>query len=362
MDNQELEFIQNQIGYTFRNVDLLQQAFVRRSYAKENGGEDNEVLEFIGDKALDFSVVRVLMEKYGYLISECEDYNPNEDFNEFACEYDEGKLTEIKKCLVEKKMLAHRIDELGLSDYLIMGKGDRKNHIDEQASVKEDLFEAIVGAVTLDSKWDFAKILETVEVMLDPDSELLENSSENYVQIIQDWTEGKGIGIPQYYFKEASYSMTWYMPFEGISQSFNTLCDPAMEKVKYHCLMKISDELPIFRGFGESKTEARKAVCKLAYDYLEKKDLLFSIRDEIENPNRNNAINQLEILARRGYFSVPTYHFSQEYDGNGNPIWEAECCITEYHTTFFSQSNSKKDAKKSAAYKMLEYVLGGGEE
>ncbi|MCH5252705.1 MAG: ribonuclease III family protein, partial [Lachnospiraceae bacterium] len=120
MDNQELEFIQNQIGYTFRNVDLLQQAFVRRSYAKENGGEDNEVLEFIGDKALDFSVVRVLMEKYGYLISECEDYNPNEDFNEFACEYDEGKLTEIKKCLVEKKMLAHRIDELGLSDYLIM--------------------------------------------------------------------------------------------------------------------------------------------------------------------------------------------------------------------------------------------------
>lgn len=55
-------------------------------------------------------------------------------------------------------------------------------------------------------------------------------------------------------------------------------------------------------------------VCKLAYEYLQKHDLLFSIQDEIENPNKADAINQLEILARRGYFSIPTYDFEQEYD------------------------------------------------
>ena len=49
MDEMNFNFIEKQIGYTFENKELLQQAFIRRSYSKENGGEDNEVLEFIGD-------------------------------------------------------------------------------------------------------------------------------------------------------------------------------------------------------------------------------------------------------------------------------------------------------------------------
>ena len=62
MNNKTLEMIQGQIGYRFKNPDLLQQAFVRRSYSKENGGENNEVLEFIGDKVLDFIIVKKLAE------------------------------------------------------------------------------------------------------------------------------------------------------------------------------------------------------------------------------------------------------------------------------------------------------------
>ena len=63
MDNKDLSFIQDQIGYSFRNTDLLQQAFVRKSYSAEKGGQNNEVLEFIGDKVLDLMVVRLLTEK-----------------------------------------------------------------------------------------------------------------------------------------------------------------------------------------------------------------------------------------------------------------------------------------------------------
>ena len=59
--------VQGQIGYNFKNLDLLQQAFTRRSYTEENGGENNEVLEFIGDKALDFVIVKLLIQKYGHL-------------------------------------------------------------------------------------------------------------------------------------------------------------------------------------------------------------------------------------------------------------------------------------------------------
>ena len=134
MENNDFIFIQDQIGYNFKNTDLLQQAFVRRSYSKENGGEDNEVLEFIGDKVLDFIIVKFLTEKYGYFLNECDDFNENEDFNEFATDYHENQLTEIKKKLVQKKTLSRRIDILGLAEYLIMGKGDVKNRVYEEDS------------------------------------------------------------------------------------------------------------------------------------------------------------------------------------------------------------------------------------
>ena len=121
--------IQEQIGYSFENTDLLQQAFVRRSYSKENGGEDNEVLEFIGDKALDLIVVKILAETYGSYADEYDDFNWNEDFNEFVSEYSEGKLTEIKKKMVCREMLAKRIRSFGFQYELIMGKSDENQNI-----------------------------------------------------------------------------------------------------------------------------------------------------------------------------------------------------------------------------------------
>ena len=61
MNEKELKRIEDIIGYNFNNLDLLQQAFVRRSYSEEIGGENNEVLEFIGDKALDIVIVTLMM-------------------------------------------------------------------------------------------------------------------------------------------------------------------------------------------------------------------------------------------------------------------------------------------------------------
>ena len=78
MKKEELIFIQNHMDYVFKNTDLLVQAFTRRSYSEENGGEDNEVLEFVGDKALDFIVVKYLMDSYGFftdVLPQDIDYN-----------------------------------------------------------------------------------------------------------------------------------------------------------------------------------------------------------------------------------------------------------------------------------------------
>ena len=351
MEKEDLIFIQDQIGYNFKNTDLLQQAFIRRSYSKEYGGEDNEVLEFIGDKVLDIIVVKLLTEKYGCFISDYEDFNPDEEFDEFVCSKDEGELTELKKELVQKKTLADRINVLDLADYLIMGNGDIQNNINRELSVKEDLFEAIIGAVALDSNWDIEVLQDVVQIMLDPDSYLNDDMDDNYVELLQEWTLKKYGMVPRYHYEKASQVV-------GLT-TLSAVLSPNRDnaELKHTCLLKLGELDKTFKSSGTSKSEARKAVCALAYKELEKNNMLFSIRDEIPNPNINDAISQLEILARRGYFSIPVYYFEQEYDNNGNPIWQCTCHIKDITEHFCAESSSKKYAKKQAAYQMLKHVL-----
>lgn len=371
MKQNDLIFIQSQIGYTFNNLDLLQQAFTRRSYSEENGGENNEVLEFIGDKVLDFFMVKFLISQNSNAVRLYKKHDPKlknslsylteqksfPDENVLVSNYTEAELTGIKKLLVQKKTLANRIDELGIGYCLLMGNGDIQQNIGQENSVKEDLFEAILGAIAIDCNWDMEKLQNAVEIMLSPESILADGNAEDYPAMIQEWSYNKMGSIPLYHFEEMSYQHSWYIPFNGVSQRPKYLGDQEIHKTKWHCLLKLSDDLPVFRGFGQMQAEAKNNVCKVAYDYLCKRGLWLSIRDEIEDPNKEDAISQLEILARRGYFSIPTYEFEQSYDKDGNSIWKSTCHIAEKSKSFSAKSSSKKDAKKSAAFRMLQYVL-----
>ena len=152
----DIDRIEEILGYIFKNKELLKQSFTRRSYSVENSGENNEVLEFIGDNVLDMVVVKNLTGVFDSGISQ----------GQFKSLYNENALTELKKKLVERKKLARRIEELDLAKYLIMGKGEIKNNAQEEVSVKEDLFEAIIGGVALDTAWDFCKIEKVVKNLL----------------------------------------------------------------------------------------------------------------------------------------------------------------------------------------------------
>ncbi len=338
MVSNDFDFIENAIDYKFRNRDLLQQAFIRRSYSKEEGGENNEVLEFIGDKVLDMVVVKWLIGQYGYYCSDTQDFNRREDCDEFGSKRNEHQLTQYKKALVCKETLANRIDLMGLADYLIMGKGDIKNNVQEQDSVKEDLFEAILGAVALDSKWDMSVLENTVDIMLDPYSTLFSDVYDYYSDI-QDWAdETLDFRYSCSYSEIICYFNLYY---EETNSYWNTTTRRSTQ----------------ITGRGRTKSIARNEACKKAYEFLDERGLLHTIRDEIDNPNLNQAINQLEILARRDYFSLPEYVFSNEYDENGNPVWKCECHIEEAEYYFDAIASTKKDAKKQAAFEMLEYVL-----
>lgn len=355
--------VQNQIGYTFENLKLLRQAFVRKSFSEENGGENNEVLEFIGDTVLSAAAMRYLTTRFGNDLHVQEkipiSFRVPQEPEEFHSEKSEGELTQIKQKLVEKKTLAIRIDELGFAEFLIMGKGDIEQNMAEQPSVKEDLFEAILGAVALDSNYDYDRIQNVVEIMLRPDS-IVDNGEEaDYVRLIYEWDESFGC-IPYFRYKDQGYSL--YTPsdpnvIEVIPQGTYEL-----NNANYSCEMSIRNDLHRFKAYGLSRNDARKKACKRAYEYLVEHDLLFKIRDEIDEPTAEMAINQLEILARRGYFSIPKYEFIETHDADGNPIWNVKCRIEEFDASFETESSSKKKAKKEVAFEMLQYVLDNYEE
>ena len=74
MPQKDLEVIQEKIGYKFNNEGLLLQAFVRTSFVEENEDyEDNEKLEFIGDKVLDLIAVKKLAKIFGNFIANKEE-------------------------------------------------------------------------------------------------------------------------------------------------------------------------------------------------------------------------------------------------------------------------------------------------
>ena len=367
MKTNELNYVQNHIDYRFKNADLLEQAFIRRSYSEENGGGDNEVLEFIGDKVLDLMVVKFLSDKYGYYAREEEEYtegsytlngeatadSDDDEPNYYYNKYDEGRLTEFKAQLVQKKTLADRIDYLGFAEFLVMNRSDEAAEVNNRASVKEDLFEAIIGAVVLDCNWDMKVVEHVVEYMLEPEVEIDNDEGVlNYIGALQDWSLSKEGELPLYHVE--LYNTAWMYMGNYIKGNSRALNAPTP---KYLCKIKLLGIDEVFLDFGDSKGEARMMAAKTALAYIKKHGWEFSIRDEIENPNYDDSINQLETLARRGYFSIPQYQFGEAHDENGNPVWDCECSIEEIEEVTRGESSSKKDAKKHAAFEMLESVL-----
>ncbi len=122
------------LNLTFTNKDLLQRALTHRSYLNENPAhplEDNERLEFLGDAVLDFITGEYLYHRFP--------------------EMPEGRLTNLRSALVRTETLAGFAAELNLGAYLFMGRGEEESGGRERAAILCDAFEAVIGALYLDS-------------------------------------------------------------------------------------------------------------------------------------------------------------------------------------------------------------------
>ena len=166
--------IEEALDYRFENIDLLYQAFTRRSYSQEYGGENNEILEFVGDKAIDLAVIKELTDSYGRFADESKFFDKNHDWNDFSLKIrkNEGDFTKIKQEIVSNENLAKVVRQHNWQSMMFVGKADKKNNVVNQIKVQADLLEAIIGAVVLDCNYDMEAIQEAVCCVLNIDKHL----------------------------------------------------------------------------------------------------------------------------------------------------------------------------------------------
>lgn len=130
--------LEKNIGYKFRNSELLQLALTHSSYANEKGTKkDNERLEFLGDSVLGFITAE-------YLFTSLEG-RP------------EGELTKLRANAVCEKSLAQFANEISLGDYVNLGKGEIMTGGRERPSILSDAFESVIAAIYLDGGMEEAK-------------------------------------------------------------------------------------------------------------------------------------------------------------------------------------------------------------
>ena len=141
----DVDDCQRRIGYAFRSPELLVAAVTHASGARHRLAS-NERLEFLGDAILGFFV--------------CERLFPA--FPESL----EGDLTRIKSVVVSRETCSRLSDQLGLADFLIVGKGLALGR-PVPASVLSDLFESVVAAIYLDGGMEAARPF--IERLLGPE-------------------------------------------------------------------------------------------------------------------------------------------------------------------------------------------------
>ncbi len=177
---------QKNLGISFHQESLLEQAFVHSSYSNENpdfAWPSNERLEFLGDAILNFIVTEKLYEEFPKL--------------------PEGELTEIRASLVCRDTLAEQASSLKLGDWLLLGRGEEANRGRAKTSNLANALEALIGALYLDQ--GLAKSRRFILRQLKPELEKIKagKTTSNYKALVQELIQGQKRPTPVYRLVEA---------------------------------------------------------------------------------------------------------------------------------------------------------------
>lgn len=180
----QLRKFQKKYSLRFKNLELLNQAFVHTSYTNENGIDEKlsyEKLEFYGDAVLKLSISDFL-------------------YNHFS-DYSEGELTKLRAELVSDKNIFEYAKLLGFEELILLGRNEKKQGGAKKESILACAFEALLGAIFINYKSKgYKKVKEFLEENFIDDILSIDKKIKylNPKAILQEYTQGINHKLPEY--------------------------------------------------------------------------------------------------------------------------------------------------------------------
>lgn len=229
----ELTSLQEALGISFKDITLLQEALVHRSYLNESpgfSGPSNERLEFLGDAFLGFVVARKL----------------HADFPDLQ----EGGLTRMRSALVQTRTLARVAESLGIGDHLRMGRGEEETGGRHKPRNLASAFEALVGAILVDQGAE-----KTEEFVLRA--------------LASEWgtaVQGRTEKDPKSRLQELLQSNHHLPPV------YRLVSSTGPDHARVFTVEVLDGEIPLGQGTGVSKQGAEQAAARSALEKLGERD------------------------------------------------------------------------------------------
>lgn len=207
---------------------LLKQSLTHRSFAYENSLEEtNERLEFLGDSILGLVITEELYQKYP--------------------EAAEGELAKLRAAVVNARALAEVAREIGLGEFLLLGRGEEITGGRDKSSILADSLEAVLGAIYLSHGLD-----KTARVILKLFSPIIENSIDLGAAL--DW-------------KTSLSEVTFAKKLGGVDY---LISESGPDHDKQFTAKVIVNGEEFGTGIGKSKKTAEQNAAKEAFEKLSK--------------------------------------------------------------------------------------------
>ena len=218
-----IEVLEEKIGYVFQNKKLLQQALTHSSFANErkiNKEPDYERIEFLGDAVLE-------------LVSSDFLFKTNPDMPE-------GQLTKTRASMVCEPALAFCARDLDLGSFIRLGKGEEMTGGRDRDSITSDVMEGVIGAIYLDSGYEEASKfihrfilsdLEQKQLFYDAKTILQEKVQKKGLYVRYELTDEEGPEHDKHFFVEA------YLGTECLGKGMGHSKKSAEQQAAYHALL-----------------------------------------------------------------------------------------------------------------------------
>ena len=173
--------LEQSLGYQFKNEKLITEALTHRSYKKEL---NNERLEFLGDAVMDLIVGEYLFELFP--------------------KAEEGMLSKLRAALVNEESFTKLAKRLNLGKFLYLSPAEENNNGREKPSILSSAFEAVMGAIYLESGFDVAKEVALQLLKAEFPKITPEELLKDYKTTLQEITQAHFGVVPEYRLISAS--------------------------------------------------------------------------------------------------------------------------------------------------------------